>query len=398
MITISNDSRFGGSTAPQVLPASDAIRPNKLFDENLSNLQKNINSPPVSPNFLPEKLKPTDGETLGKKQSLERVKRFAKNFLEGCWKNYAKLFPEAFSNTANGATKMAPKLVFSPTQSEVDKTLGGARAETSDVVAFVNAKDPSRVHVHSDNLYKYAMKYGADYVKNTMAHELIHSLTNASSMRSFNDLMGETATYSGVKKDLELNFKFDERLSPGINDFFSVQELIREFSAEHYAAKVTGVSSFSVAYSPIRSVGEKLLQLVGEDVFRKAVIANDPLAYRQVIEAAKTLQKLNEKAAILVDRNKAETGLRESQAATPFGKPLDAATLEKVVMRHARETLFHGVLKNNFPEQIKNFDFRLMHAVDADLKSRGVIIQLGISDAEQRQIAASVTAVWPLLK
>ena len=109
-----------------------------------------------------------------------------------------------------------------------------------------------------------------------LSHELIHCLTNSVNLRMKNDADGKTASYIDVQGDLVSYFRFDESKSLGAKNRFSVGNLIAEFSAENYAIKALGNQSFSTFYALLRSTGEKLPQLVGEAVFRKAVLGMIP--------------------------------------------------------------------------------------------------------------------------
>ena len=329
-------------------------------------------------------------------QSVEQVKAFAASFVERCWKDYAKLYPDAFSARGN-RSKTTPKLVFVPTQAEFDKIIGTKNA-TSDLIGFVKADDPSRVYVHTTNLVKYANQFGPNYVKTTMSHELLHNLTIPVLTRSRNDLPGQSASYTGVKNDLAMTFEFDRTHSPDIKGTFSIRELIVEFGAEHFDSKATGLPSFSVSYAPVRATGEKLLQIVGEDVFRKAVLANDPGAYRKVVEAAKVLQGQNTRANILDEKNKAVGQARAAQAAVSFGTPLTTAALDKMDFRYWRESELYNRLNENYPDQIKKFDFKFLKAVDAYFKRQGAFPDPDIGEASQRAMSVAYRAVWPSLK
>ena len=332
----------------------------------------------------------------GAKQSVEQVEASAKAFVDKCWKDYAKVFPEACATRANQASA-TPKLVFIRNQTEFDDHFGSS-SDTLDMIAFVKQGDPTRVYVHSNNLAKYANKFGPNYVKTIFAHELIHCLTNAVNERLRDDRSGESGADGALRKSLDLYFFFDSRKSPGILSSFSVQELVTEFAAEHFANKVTGIQSFSVAYVPVRATGKKLLQLVGEQSFRKAVFENNPVAYRRVIAAATTLQKQNVRTNILSNRAEDVTEMRAAQAAAPLGKPLTAASAEKLQSRYLRESKLYENLKENFPEQIKNFDFRFFKAVNAHLASRGSHFNPDLGDAGLHQLAVAIRSVWRSLK
>ena len=157
-----------------------------------------------------------------------------------------------------------------------------------------------------------------------LSHELIHCLTNSVNLRMKNDADGKTASYIDVQGDLVSYFRFDESKSLGAKNRFSVGNLIAEFSAENYATKALGNQSFSIFYALVRSTGEKLPQLVDEAVFRRAVLGDDPVAYRQVIKAAKLLQEQHAKANLLDEKNKDVAGMQAAQGDTPFGTPLTA--------------------------------------------------------------------------
>ena len=326
--------------------------------------------------------------------SVEQVKTFATSYVEQCWKDYAKLYPEAFAARGKLA-KTTPELVFVPTQAEFDKAFG-SRTDTENMIGFVQRDDPSRVYVHTANLVKHANKLGPNYVKSTMSHELIHNLSHPVVMRIANDMKGPYASCPGVQKDLALTFNFDRIKAPGIKEAFSVRELIMEFGAEHFASEATGLSSYSVAYAPVRATGDKLLKIVGEDVFRKAVLGNDPVAYRKVVEAAKALQGQNARTNIADQADKAVVGCRAAQAAVPFGTSLTAATLEKVDARYWSESALYDTLKQHFPDQIKNFDFRLLNAVDALLKRQGA--SPDFREESRGAMTAAYRAAWPSLK
>ncbi len=333
----------------------------------------------------------------GAQQSVEQVKASATAFVDRCWKDYASKYPEAFKLRGSLPAGTPPKLVFVKTQTEFDKIFGSSD-DTADMVAFVKSDDPTKVYVHTANLAKYSNKFGPNYVKAIMSHELVHNLTLPLIDRVNNDSTGKKASYRGVQNDLQSTFYFDPAKSPGIKKIVSVGVLIKEFAAEHYAAMATGLQSYSVSYAPVRATGDKLLEMVGESTFRKAVLANDPVAYRRVVEAAKVLQGQNVKAKFLNDLAKDITEMRAAQAAAPLGAPLTPALLEKLVTRCLRESSLHSELMDKFPEQVKNFDFRLMSAVDANFKSRGRVYDADLGDASSRELTAAIKAVWPSLK
>jgi hypothetical protein len=72
--------------------------------------------------------------------------------------------------------------------------------------------------------------------------------------------------------------------------------------------------------------------------------------------------------------------------------------LEKLETRYLREGFLYSLLMDKFPEQLKNFDFKFMNAVDANLKSRGRVYEADLSDASSRELAAAIKNVWPSLK
>ena len=92
------------------------------------------------------------------------------------------------------------------------------------------------------------------------------------------------------------------------------------------------------------------------------------------------------------------TKMRAAQAAAPLGGPLTAALLEKLETRYLRESILYSTLMKECPDQLKNFDFRLLNAVDANFKSRGKVYDPDLSDASYRELAAAIKAVWPSLK
>jgi hypothetical protein len=237
------------------------------------------------------------------RQSVAQVKASATAFVGRCWKDYASKYPKAFKTQGSLPAGTPPKLVFVETRAEFDKIFGSSNG-TADMIAFVNTDDPTNVYVHTANLVKYSNKFGPDYVKAIMSHELVHNLTLPLINRVNNDSTGKTASYRGVQDDLKSTFDLNAAKSPGTINLFSVGVLIKEFAAEHYATKATGIQSYSVAYSPVRATGKRLLEMVGESTFRKAVLANDPVAYRRVVEAATVLQGENAKARVLNDLKK----------------------------------------------------------------------------------------------
>ena len=330
----------------------------------------------------------------GTQQNIEQIKSFTASYVDKCWKDYVKLFPEAFATGGSLATK-APTVVFVPSEAEFGVVLN---ASPSGVVGFVNPDDPSRFYVNTVELIKNANRYGPEFVKTFFSHELIHNLTVPVIKRTNTDITGTTASYGGVKEDLKLAFQFDTRKTPDIKGEFNIRTLIIEFAAEHFSSKATGIPSFSASYTPVRATGKKLLEVVGEDVFRKAVLANDPGAYRKVVEAAKKLQGQNVRAFIDNQKNEAVADVRAAQAATPFGTPLTAATLEMLFSRYWRESSLYGALQENFPDQIKSVDFRFLHAVNAYSKSRGAFPDPDSNDASRSEVSAAIRAVWPLLK
>jgi hypothetical protein len=386
----------GGLTGTNVSFGSGSTGLRDLLAQNQPAAQTTGNGASSKTSMLAAKFARANRAAPTVKQNAEQVKASAAAYAEKCWTSFAQAYPEAFRTRA-GLSVKAPKLVFVPTQTEFDKVLGTS-TDSADMVAFVKSDDPSRVYVHTPNLVKYVNQFGPGYVKSTISHELIHCLTNQVIARMNNDMDGKSTSYAGVQEDLRLNFSFDTTKSPGIRGLVSIRELIAEFAAEHFANKATGVASSSVAYAPVRATGKKLLQLVGENVFRKAVFENDSVAYRRVVAAAKTLQGQNVKARALEEKTDFVTSMRAAQAATPSGSPLSAAMLEKLKFRYARETVLGSHLASEFPNEIKNFDFRFMNAIDADLKKRGVTETPDSGDAFDRELAVSIQRVWSSFK
>lgn len=224
------------------------------------------------------------------KQSLEQLKTNSAAYAAKCWRSYARLYPEAFSNRSALATK-TPELIFTPTQARFNMEL--RNWSKNNVIAFVRHVESTPVYVNTTKFKAMIKEYGPDSARYLLSHELIHCLAYPFTSRIRDDESGERASYRGVQEDVASTFKFYDAKSGGITNSFSVRELIGEFAAEYFSSKATGLRSFSSPYAPIRATGNKLLQLVGEKVFRKAVLGNEPLAYRQVVQAAKALQVQN---------------------------------------------------------------------------------------------------------
>lgn len=90
---------------------------------------------------------------LGTPQSIEQVKAFASNYVAKCWKDYARLFPEACLGRGKLATQV-PTMVFLRTQAESDNVFGSS-SNTAAIVGFVKRDDPTRIYVHTGNLVEY---------------------------------------------------------------------------------------------------------------------------------------------------------------------------------------------------------------------------------------------------
>ena len=288
----------------------------------------------------------------GAKQSVVQIKTSAKRYVEQCWKDYARLYPEAFS-ALGSRSKTTPELVFLDTQAEVNKAAGRTN-DTEDLIAFVVRDDPSRVYVHTTNFVSHVHDLGPDYAKTTLSHELIHSLTNPVLMRMDGDLRKTTASYPGVNEDLRLKFEYDSNKTPALITSFSVRKLIAEFSADYFADKATGSTRFGGTYRLMRDAGKKLLRIVGEDVYRKAVLGNDPVAYRKVVEAAKTLQKLGMQEESSGQTNPTAIHVRASQPAVRFGTPLTATAFEKLESRPVWQVQAVQRPKISSPNQTRN--------------------------------------------
>ncbi len=333
-----------------------------------------------------------------------QIKAFAATFVSDCWKSYATKYPEAFRSGTGLSKTKAPKLVFLSTEAEFVKAFAQNAGEQNagEIVAFVKSNEPGLICVYTPNLVKYANTRDGSLLKSVLSHELIHSLTIPLFLRIQNDrqLGGTSKTYGGVTEDLKLYFDFGRTRSKGALSGFTVRELITEFAADHYSTKATGLKYFGVAYAQIRSTGDKLVRIVGEDVFRKAVLANDPVAYKKVVKAAAGLQAQNEKEVTVADRAERVTKMRTAQTATPFGTPISTKTLDKLQDRYFSESDVQETLDQYSPTEAKNFDFRFSNAVNAYFKSRGVAYDRYSDkfDENARNLSAAISAVWPTLK
>jgi hypothetical protein len=395
---MTNLSALGSAALPSVnLPRGGSpVELHDMLAHAPSGVGRPLDSRPLKTRALTGRLVSGVGKPGVVQQSVEQIKASAKAYVEKCWQGYIRKFPEAFS-IQGGPEKKTPTLIFLRTQAEVDELVSGD-GDKSSVDALVRTDDPTRVYVNLNNFVNRVNKLGPEYMRSVLSHELAHSLTNPVIVRGIDDSVGNSTSYPGVAQDLASNFSFGESEYRGGLTQFSVAQLLEEFTAEHYSKKAEAIMLSGPAYAPVRATGEKLLRLVGEKVFDKAMLQNDPVSYKKVVTAAKTLQVQNSQSRLLTMRTSALAELRHAQAAAPFGTASTAASFSNIEARYRSERQVHLLYKNSFAGQIVPVDLRLFNAVNANLKNRGVVFDSSRAADWQREVTASIRAVWPSLK
>ncbi len=198
------------------------------------------------------------------------------------WLIYQKRLPEAFLNNSRLLTK-TPQVEFYDYVEDVQKKFPKL---DPDALAFVNSGEPNKFYCNISKNFNDYKKYGFNEIKATIAHELMHCLTNNTVIRITMDSTSEKQSYKGVKKDLSENFILPYGGHKGEKLVFSVADLLREGAADILSMMITGIRSQHDYYKPYRDMTEKLIQKVGLATYKKAFLENSRPAYMAVVKAA----------------------------------------------------------------------------------------------------------------
>ena len=219
---------------------------------------------------------------------VELKETIQKNVAE-IWINYQKKFPEAFMNNAR-LSKTTPEVIFYSCLEDIKKKYPTV---TSDgVVAFVNSGEPNKICFHTPRNFEDYKKIGLSEVKATIAHELMHSLTNNTVTRITVDLEGKKQTYKGVKNHLEQKFTLPSHGHSREIQIFTIADLLKEGSADVLSMMVTGITSKHDPYRPYRVLTKELMGMVGLKTYKKAFLENDRPSYMAVIKQALKLKEI----------------------------------------------------------------------------------------------------------
>jgi hypothetical protein len=212
----------------------------------------------------------------------DRIKALTQYSVEHYWPIYKKRYPEAFANNPH-LKSSAPEIIYLYTPAELKK-ISDLKPEYT--LAFVQAKNPNKIYTYVPTSIIDMKKKGANEVIATATHELMHSITNAFIRRTDNDTtIGKKETHHGAGSQLNTMITLPLSKNKGEENEFTIRTMLIEGAAELLSASVTNINSKSVSYRPIRELSQKLIDMVGMDTYKKALIANNAKAYQTVIKA-----------------------------------------------------------------------------------------------------------------
>jgi hypothetical protein len=218
----------------------------------------------------------------------DRIKALTQYSVEHYWPIYKKRYPEAFANNPR-LKSSTPEIIYLHTPAELKK-ISDLKPEYT--LAFVQAANPNKIYTYVPTSIIDMKKKGANEVIATATHELMHSITNAFIRRTDNDTtIGKKETHRGAGNQLNTKITLPLNKNKGEENEFTIQTMLIEGIAELLSTSVTNINSKSVSYRPIRELSKKLIDIVGMDTYKKALIANNPKAYQTVIKAALILKQ-----------------------------------------------------------------------------------------------------------
>jgi hypothetical protein len=127
------------------------------------------------------------------------------------------------------------------------------------------------------------------FVDVVVSHELVHLASSGMLRRMQADWDSTAPSSAAARKALESGFSLDKPPS-----LFEVRGLLSEFPADYFAEKLTGIPAIS-SYGGHVKIGRELVKRVGEATLRKALFANDPVAYQKVLDCARGLSEENKR-------------------------------------------------------------------------------------------------------
>jgi hypothetical protein len=225
---------------------------------------------------------------LSKKLSdAEKVKLITKDAIAKYWPILVKKHPAAFKNNPN-LKKTIPEVIFINTPQELYKIDPSQKGKES--WAFVSPNLPNTIYVYMPTSIDALKNLGANQISANAAHEMVHSITNASFKRINADKVC-SGTYRDVNRDVIQTITLPALTREGEKLTFTVADLLQEGVAESDSIQTTGIDSKNTYYQPYREITAKLISRVTRKTYNKAMFENDATAYQTVVKAAVILKQ-----------------------------------------------------------------------------------------------------------
>ena len=225
-----------------------------------------------------------------------QVEAVTQRAVQKYWSLYQRELPEAFSGPTSKLSRTPPTILFAKSRSEyqqlVLKATGKEGGETND--ASFDPKNPRVFYVNTQQLTAMAQKKGLRYVEATISHELIHVASTGMLQRMESDSTSRLPASAAAREILNRRDFTILNKDNSFKTFFSVRDMLSEFPADYFAEKLTGIQADS-SYGDHVKIGRELIKRVGEATLRKALFANDPVAYQKVLQGARELSEENKR-------------------------------------------------------------------------------------------------------
>ncbi len=321
-----------------------------------------------------------------------KVKTIVQDAVKKYWKVYQEKFPEAFATNKLLKTS-TPEIVFMDTKEQINKEAEDTNIEPSETNAFARPEYPNKIYVYTPNMIKKMSKFGDNALRATIAHELMHNLTNKINKRIGTDAKGITETFKGVKDQLKNSISLLPDGRQGQILQFSVEDLLIEGGADTLSIATTGIKSSHIPYQSIRDLSAQLRTLTGKDTYRKAYISNDPIAYKILVNAALKLAKgYNE----VFDKKRISHAISEfnkTKSISFNSNKLDPDRVKLLIKKYKAEALLKYNLDSNHTE-IKKYNFTFSDIIKGILVPELDKKRMSIEEATDKDIDNAVRTVW----
>ena len=228
-----------------------------LIEKKFQNLQPNIQNTTKNDNWgkakdKAEQITKTAFVDLSRKnqKQLSELETFVNKTAYDVWLFYQKEYPEAFKNNPK-LFKTTPKIVFIKTKEDL-KGVYSYSGNHDMVNAYVRSNDPKTFYVYTPNNDLGWFKENKDYIKQTVAHELMHIVTNATVARTqseglryniFWEWKTSLETYPGAKRDLAQIISIPSLVNFGQITKFPLSQMLIEGVADVLSTKIKKLES-----------------------------------------------------------------------------------------------------------------------------------------------------------